>query len=188
MEQPATEYCFLAINWWSTCMTKAEWSGWVQAVGSIAAIVAAAWIASAQHRKAVAADRARRINQLETGARVLHEAGELVRSCRAMATEGRLTYLDLIRIAGQLQAVLDVASRLDLAAMDGYKEVGPFVAGTGAIRTVSDLLQQIPKPNPGEPSPWNWQNDLALQVGDLGDRLNIWAAQLTSITEQKRST
>lgn len=36
--KPAQEYCFLWIDWWPMCMTKAEWSGWVQAVGSIAAI------------------------------------------------------------------------------------------------------------------------------------------------------
>ena len=30
--KPAQEYCFLWIPHWSTCMTKAEWSGWVQAM------------------------------------------------------------------------------------------------------------------------------------------------------------
>lgn len=38
-EPAAAEYCFLWINHWSFCMTKSEWSGWVQAIGSIAAIV-----------------------------------------------------------------------------------------------------------------------------------------------------
>ena len=34
------EYCMFWTNWWWLCMTKAEWAGWVQAVGSIAAIMA----------------------------------------------------------------------------------------------------------------------------------------------------
>jgi len=53
MEAPATEICLLAIDWWPMCMTKAEWSGWVQAIGSIAAIAAAAygiyWQVKRQH-------------------------------------------------------------------------------------------------------------------------------------------
>ena len=35
---PTPEYCLLSIDWWPLCMSKAEWSGWVQAVGSILAI------------------------------------------------------------------------------------------------------------------------------------------------------
>ncbi|KGG86711.1 hypothetical protein [Comamonas thiooxydans] len=37
--KPAPEYCLFWIDHWSTCMTKSEWSGWMQAIGSIAAIV-----------------------------------------------------------------------------------------------------------------------------------------------------
>jgi hypothetical protein len=36
---PTPEYCLLGIDWWPLCMTKAEWSGWMQAVFSVAAIV-----------------------------------------------------------------------------------------------------------------------------------------------------
>lgn len=47
---PAVEYCLLWINWWPLCMTKAEWSGWVQAIGSVAAIFASAVLVLVQHR------------------------------------------------------------------------------------------------------------------------------------------
>lgn len=40
----APEFCFLGIDHWSMCMTKAEWSGWVQAFGSIGAIMFAVWL------------------------------------------------------------------------------------------------------------------------------------------------
>ncbi len=36
--KPPQEYCLLWINWWPTCMTKSEWSGWLQFVGSILAL------------------------------------------------------------------------------------------------------------------------------------------------------
>lgn len=39
--KPAQEYCFLWINWWATCMTKAEWSGWMQAIGAIIGLITA---------------------------------------------------------------------------------------------------------------------------------------------------
>ena len=39
--KPAQEYCFLWIDWWATCMTKAEWSGWMQAIGAALALLAA---------------------------------------------------------------------------------------------------------------------------------------------------
>lgn len=51
LAKPATEYCFLWIDWWPTCMTKAEWSGWMQAIFSVLAIAAAVAIAGWQRRE-----------------------------------------------------------------------------------------------------------------------------------------
>jgi len=48
--KPAQEYCFLWINHWSTCMTKGEWSGWMQAVGSVIALAVALSIPYLQKR------------------------------------------------------------------------------------------------------------------------------------------
>lgn len=53
--KPAQEYCFLWIDWWPMCMTKSEWSGWMQAIGSLVALVIAIglpyWQARQSHRK-----------------------------------------------------------------------------------------------------------------------------------------
>ena len=46
------EFCLFFVDWWPLCMTKAEWSGWVQAIGSVAAILASAAIVLIQHRHA----------------------------------------------------------------------------------------------------------------------------------------
>lgn len=45
------EYCFLWINWWATCLTKAEWAGWAQALGTIAAVGVAVWLSSREHAR-----------------------------------------------------------------------------------------------------------------------------------------
>lgn len=51
---PTPEYCLFWATWWLLCMTKGEWSGWVQAVGSVVAIMAGAgavwWQVHTQHR------------------------------------------------------------------------------------------------------------------------------------------
>ena len=44
------EYCFLWIDWWATCMTKAEWSGWMQAIFSVIAILMSAFLLRHQLR------------------------------------------------------------------------------------------------------------------------------------------
>jgi uncharacterized membrane protein len=50
--KPAQEYCLLWIDHWSMCMTKAEWSGWMQAIGSALALALAIGLPYIQKRKA----------------------------------------------------------------------------------------------------------------------------------------
>lgn len=50
MANPAQEYCFLRIQHWSMCMTKAEWSGWMQVLGTIAAIFGAFYLSRLQEK------------------------------------------------------------------------------------------------------------------------------------------
>lgn len=49
--KPAQEYCFANLQHWSMCMTKSEWSGWMQAIGAVAAILGSLYIAKRQERK-----------------------------------------------------------------------------------------------------------------------------------------
>lgn len=51
--KPPQEYCLLWIDWWPMCMTKTEWSGWMQAIGSILALGIAIWIpwSERKHKK-----------------------------------------------------------------------------------------------------------------------------------------
>jgi hypothetical protein len=57
------EYCFLWIDWWPLCMTKAEWSGWMQALGAVAAILLAVALPLMQGRRQ---RRRLRLGYLET--------------------------------------------------------------------------------------------------------------------------
>lgn len=41
VEPPSVEYCLFCVQHWSMCMTKAEWSGWMQAIGAVAALLIA---------------------------------------------------------------------------------------------------------------------------------------------------
>lgn len=51
MQNPVPpDFCFLAIHHWSTCMQKSEWANWVQAVGSVVAILAAGILVFVQDR------------------------------------------------------------------------------------------------------------------------------------------
>ncbi|WP_314972861.1 hypothetical protein [Comamonas testosteroni] len=46
--QPVQEYClfgFWGVTWWPVCMTKSEWSGWMQAIFSAVAILASSLLA-----------------------------------------------------------------------------------------------------------------------------------------------
>lgn len=79
---PTPEYCLLWIDWWPFCMSKAEWSGWVQAIGSIGAIVFAGWVARRQvHATVVAAKIAKfesaMVMEATIGALANHVLGEV---------------------------------------------------------------------------------------------------------------
>ncbi len=50
--KPAQEYCFLWISHWSTCMTKSEWSGWMQAI-SVVFVLGIPWINSLRAKRKV---------------------------------------------------------------------------------------------------------------------------------------
>lgn len=64
--KPAEEFCLRMVEqqWWS-CMTKAEWSGWMQAIGALIAILASVLIVSFQMNSA------ERIKQAAAARRVL---------------------------------------------------------------------------------------------------------------------
>lgn len=126
--QPPVELCFLAIDHWAMCMTKAEWSGWVQAIGSMLAIAAGAagiaWQVRRQARLAAEAEhrqvRSMTARALADNIETLERAGRRIREFEAWrqatlagnapATSVLSDFYDAVfkRTAEQLQAVLQV--------------------------------------------------------------------------------
>lgn len=80
MEQTISpEFCLFSVDHWSMCMQKSEWSSWVQAIGSIAAIMGAAWIAGDQERKRKLALKQAAISKSRTFGAALAGAAEEIR-------------------------------------------------------------------------------------------------------------
>lgn len=77
--KPPQEYCLFWIDWWPFCMTKAEWASWVQALGAIAAIGGAAFIASRQERNARRSAKQLAVRKARTSLAGLAAVAELVR-------------------------------------------------------------------------------------------------------------
>lgn len=73
--EPAAEYCLLWIQWWPLCMTKAEWSGWVQAIGSILAIAAGVAVVKWEFQQQRATRAGEERHRLETLAGLAFFAG-----------------------------------------------------------------------------------------------------------------
>ena len=93
---PTPEYCFLWIQWWPLCMTKAEWSGWVQAIGSILAILTSAavvwWQVGRQHRLQMTAEERR---SLEHELHAIRDACTLANYAAAQTSELIKLLLDI---------------------------------------------------------------------------------------------
>ncbi len=88
----AQEYCFLWIDWWPMCMTKAEWSGWMQAIFSVLAILAAAFLTWWQldvTRKAADLERMSKDLELSSAAlRICARANRMARSTERLLVRG----------------------------------------------------------------------------------------------------
>lgn len=51
------QLCLAGVDHWASCMTKAEWSGWVQAVGSVGALLGIWYTVRKQRQLALEAER-----------------------------------------------------------------------------------------------------------------------------------
>lgn len=124
---PPEEYCLLQISHWSTCMAKAEWAAWVQAIFSVVAIFAATWIASRQNRNAVrlqaALRRAEAERQLDIAIALADRAVWLLEQAPNPETSDS----DVLRFWAH------VSQRdYQLAAVD-LRKIGPEQVPTGSV-------------------------------------------------------
>lgn len=124
---PPEEYCLLELTHWSTCMAKAEWAAWAQAFFSVAAIVAATWIASRQHRNAVRLQaelrRAEGVRQLDIAIALADRAVWLLEEAPGPETSDS----DVLRFWARISQ-----RDYELAAED-LRKIGPEHVPSGSV-------------------------------------------------------
>jgi len=134
--KPAAEYCFLANQdrWWTVCMTKGEWSGWMQAIFSIVAIGTAFLVAFIAHYLETQRVRERELVLADHVAlRVRHSVGLLLQSTNPT--------LDLLRNACETPLTAEevdwFVAHLKSFMIDDEKLVALLPAGKGISHSLN---------------------------------------------------
>lgn len=127
--KPAQEYCFLWSDWWPMCMTKSEWSGWMQAIGAIVAILASAMTVLYQ----LNADRKK--NRRAAIAHINTFGGTLRAIPRKLSPNGNRSLWGIIQMRALLASELARADGIHLADLNFNEQQGVF-----AFRLAASVL------------------------------------------------
>lgn len=155
--KPAAEYCFLAKqdHWWTVCMTKAEWSGWMQAIGAVVALAIAIYLphrerlrSNREARVFVSAFAANLIGILVAVKKHVDTAGiRVVADSARLNTQALLTMAVDVRVTALPMSSLTAYMRLRTAAgeMDEFFADPSILAVTKADfdRLVESYLEQV---------------------------------------------
>lgn len=140
------EYCFLSLQWWPICMGKSEWAAWVQAVGSVLAILAAVGIAYWQHardaRQRIAEVTRRRARQLESAFQLTYGVQALCEKVIAHCEGQQANSVYFSNHLGELTAIRAMLNKFAPEEFDGYAELEPVVA---AMAAADAMIQQLRK-------------------------------------------
>ncbi|MDD0837868.1 hypothetical protein PSQ40_04720 [Curvibacter sp. HBC61] len=135
------EYCAFWWQTWATCMTKAEWSGWVQAVGSVAAIYASAKMvkrADQQERRRVAeAEEQERKNAVVTAAQ-LASAGLLALS-RARIIAKTENHDKTLGALCSIEATVTTMKSINFSLFTKYTDLEPLLRGLALLSASVEL-------------------------------------------------
>lgn len=140
--KPAQEYCVLWFwtDWWPMCMTKAEWSGWMQAVFSVAAICFSAHFALKQRRDnesdQIRAGEAREAEAIRTASKMIESASVAARQLLIVAKNkgGRA---EIIEPAEKLESALRVLRAIDLTGLKSHEQIAPVHESEAVIAAIS---------------------------------------------------
>lgn len=127
------EYCLLYIDSWATCMTKAEWSGWMQAIGAVFAILCAIGVAAWQ----VTAEARR--NRRVALALFRPFAGALVAMPLRLPNGGTRSLWDIRLTRLLLEGELRRVESVPLHALVGKEEMGFMALRLGALQALEAL-------------------------------------------------
>ncbi|MBW0450880.1 hypothetical protein [Paraburkholderia phenoliruptrix] len=129
------------------CLSKSDWASWVQAVGSIAAIIGAYIVGERQSRAAVESVReAHRITEASRQAsmfaviKAAHNRAQLIRD----ALDDEMPPLKLIAVyhPSIIDSLLASMSALNVAEIGSDEAVGAFVIFSGQFVFLRDALEK----------------------------------------------
>ncbi len=147
MTTPPPDYCLLWMGYWWSCMSKTEWSGWVQAVGSILAILATGWgvwfAQRAQERQRLRADHTEYTRLLEAVFQLVGGAHQIARKIHDYVApfNGKPIAAASVRtMRAELFAVLSALERVDVTRLDRFEFVQAVLI---ANAVVPDLLLEL---------------------------------------------
>lgn len=177
------QVCLFGIDHWVACLTKSEWASWVQAIGSIGAVLAALKVVSmahglAQDRQAEDRKTARRVS-LEHWARSLDRCREICVEMMARAegmAEGAPYFLSA---RANLQTVLDLMKARSLDALESYDELKHLSAGMAAVQGLIEHTDQLLSDHSHHSQ---WHTNFRAAVHDIPPQLQICAYELKAST------
>jgi hypothetical protein len=133
--KPAQEYCLFWFwtSWWPLCMTKAEWASWMQALGTIAAVIGAAWIAARQDRVARYRAKQQAVRKARSSLAGLQAVAELVRE------QGSLWLADAASKRRLAEEHLNIARSIEAEQLDLQWTVQVLALRSAGVHLVSAL-------------------------------------------------
>lgn len=188
------EYCFLGFQWWGTCMQKSEWASWIQAIGSIMAIAAAAWVVQRTHtlekrreaRKILSDRRAtfESVFQLVGG---VHQIAQQIETAMQVATPNVVSLeVGLLQLEGFKSAF----ARADHLKYDAHVIIEALLSTEGVTKMLMDDLGQLAqsmKRSPGH-SLWGQAMDAAAAArAPTRKRMDALHAEIDTMSEQLRA-
>lgn len=152
MTAQSIEYCLLGFEWWASCLNKSDWASWVQAIGSILALVMTGGLAwwEAHQRRIEASQRER--GALLARLAVLDSLGSQVSFYLRAASDGSDGSLaDLPTVALALRLGIEAALRIGAEQMPSPAAVGHMMSiHVHAAKVLHALTAHPQRPLPDE--------------------------------------
>lgn len=171
-----------AALYWLPCLRTAEAAAWVQAVGSVLAIVFAFAVASHSHelqvRAAERSERETKLAALESWFQLTDAAAQKAETWAATAKGQELhpAYLDCA--VAEMETMHQCAQRLDLRLLKGYAELEPVVASLALMRAaVAHLVEGSDRVRKGNP----YRGLLTEQLKPIAEDLHKQAQKIHAV-------
>lgn len=129
------EYCFLFIDWWPLCMTKSEWSGWMQVFGGLLTIIGAIWISTREQRLAKLSSMQVAISKT----RIVHN-GLIVIATNA-ANDKSLLFDEIEKMRFMAEEYLMISRSINSEVLSAKWNACIYSIRADAIRLISCLTQ-----------------------------------------------